>query len=183
MSELFESKNKLSNDLQTYINEEINQYGYFIKKALIMDIDPPDSVKQTMNLVLESQRKREAAVTTATAEREAMILKAQAEKETMILRAQANAETRRLEGEGLAAQRQALMNGLKASMNTLCDKDVQLDPNELTNTILTMQYIDMLSQAANNKNNTFIMQCHPNGVNSIEDQVRIANLSSKTQSI
>ena len=42
-----------------------------------------------------------------------------------------------------------------------------------------MQYIDMLNNAAHSKTNTFIMQCHPNGVNSIEDQVRLANLSSK----
>lgn len=181
MSELFETKNRLSDDLQKYLNKEMYQFGFLVNKALIMDIDPPPNVKDTMNLVLESQRKREASITLATAERESMILKAQAEKETMILRAQGNSETRRLEGEGLAAQRQALANGLRDTMVNLTGVEkVNMDPNELTKTILTMQYIDMLSQAAHSKNNTFIMQCHPNGINNIEDQVRLANLSSKT---
>lgn len=178
MTELFETKNKISNDLRNYLNTEVQQYGYVITKALIMDIDPPDNVKNTMNLVLESERKRDAMITLANAERESMILKARAEKEAMILKAEANAQTRKLEGEGLAAQRQALANGLKTSMTSLCDKEVHLDPNELTKTILTMQYIDMLNNATHSKNNTFIMQCHPNGINSIEDQVRLANLSS-----
>lgn len=179
MSELFETKSKLSDGLQDYLNSEVKPYGYIVTKALIMDIDPPDNVKKTMNLVLEAERKRDAMITLANAERESMILKAKAEKETLILKAEANSITRKLEGEGLAAQRQALANGLKSSMVNLCDKDVHLDPNELTKTILTMQYIDMLNNAAHSKTNTFIMQCHPNGVNSIEDQVRLANLSSK----
>lgn len=168
MKELFNSKNKLANELELYLNKEMNKYGYVIHRALIIDIDPPAQVKQTMNLVLESQNKRDA-----------MVNAAKAEKETMILKAEGLAETRRLEGEGLALQRRALADGLKHSVTHLCGKEAELDPNELTKTIITMQYIDMLNQAAANKGNTFIMQCYPTGGTGLEEQVRSALLSVK----
>lgn len=120
-----------------------------------------------MNLVLESQNKRDAMVT-----------QSQAEKEMMILKAEGLAKTRQLEGQGLALQRLALAEGLKDSMHNLCGKDAHLNPEELTKTILQMQYIDMLNQAAHTGKNTFIMQCHPNALNDVENQVRNAILST-----
>ncbi len=166
MKELFNSKNKLSNELEQILNKEMNKFGFIICKALIVDIDPPDSVKQTMNLVLTSQNKREA-----------MLNEAQAEKATMILRSEGIAETRRLEGIGLAQQRQALVDGLKQSVTGMCGEQAKIDPHEFTSTIITMQYIDMLHNAATSGKNTFILQCSPNAGTNIEDQVRNAILS------
>lgn len=166
MEGLFQSKNTLSDDLCHYLNMEMNKFGYYVHKVLIVDIDPPAHVKQSMNLVLESQNKREAAVNNA-----------QAERETMILRAQATSETRRLEGEGLAKQRQAIANGLKESVSGICGKDFELDAEEVTRTILQMQYIDMLSRAAESGKNTFIINGNPG--QGVEDSVRNAILSSR----
>jgi len=168
MKDLFNSKNKLSNELEQILNKEMNKFGYIICKALIIDIDPPDSVKQTMNLVLASQNKRDA-----------MLNDAEAQKAAAILHAEGIAETRRLEGIGLSQQRQALVDGLKQSVNGLCGEQAKLDPNELTSTIITMQYIDMLNTAATSGKNTFILQCNPGAASNVEDQVRTAILSSR----
>lgn len=168
MKELFNSKNKLSNELEQILNREMNKFGYIICKALIIDIDPPDSVKQTMNLVLASQNKRDA-----------MINDAEAQKAAAILHAEGLAETRKLEGIGLAQQRQALVDGLNHSVIGLCGEQAKLDPNELTSTIITMQYIDMLNAAATSGKNTFILQCNPGAASNVEEQVRTAILSSR----
>jgi regulator of protease activity HflC (stomatin/prohibitin superfamily) len=105
MKELFLSKQKLSGELLTLLNKEMNPYGFIILNAIILDIEPPKEVKETMNMVLSSQNKREA-----------MINQAKAEKEAAILKAEGLCETRRLEGLGLASQRQSLVNGLKESI-------------------------------------------------------------------
>ena len=137
MKELFVSKNVLSDKLTLFLNEEMYQYGFYIHKALIPDIDPPQEVKDAMNLCLKSQNLRETKINEANAEKTAAILKAEG-----------NSEVRRLEGEGLAKQRKALVGCLKDSVASVCGKDMILNPTELTSTILNIfdyiKYIDAI---------------------------------------
>jgi len=168
MNEIFLSKNSLSNDLTTELNKTMQKYGYYIERALILDIDPPKDVRHAMNLVSESENKRTAQIN-----------QAEADKRAAILRAEANCEVRRLEGEGLAKQRQALTNGLKESMQHMCgDKEISIDPSALTSTILTMQYIDMLDKVGATGHNTVIMSHAPSASGAIEEQFRNAILST-----
>lgn len=167
MNELFLSKNKLSGELQHLLNREMEKYGYLIVDTMILDIDPPSKVKETMNMVLASQNRRDA-----------MINEAEAEKKSAILKAEGLCEVRRLEGLGLANQRKEVVQGLKNSIGELCDGK-QLDPTELTTTIITMQYLDMLKEAAYNGKNTFILSSNPATASTIEDQMRNAILSAR----
>lgn len=153
--------------MEDILNREMIKYGYIIVRVLITDIDPPQHVKESMNQVLESQNKRDA-----------MINQAEAEKKTTILRAEAISEQRRLEGEGLAKQRAALADGLKATLENISGES-HIDVNTLTPTILTMQYFDMLNNAATRGNNTFILNCNPSAVGDIESQMRNALLTTK----
>lgn len=189
MNELFVSKNKLSDELHNFLNAEVMQYGYLVIKVFVSDIDPPKHVKETMNLVKEAENKREAMITLANAEREAsilnaeaknktIILTAQAEKEAAILRAQGLAETKRLEGEGISAQRQAIFEGVKQTIEKF-GVDVRLDPEQITNTIIEMQRIEMMNTAAHNCKNTFIMKCDTKGSNNIGEQMENAILTTK----
>lgn len=171
LNELLLSKNKLTDDLKILLNKEMTRYGYFIHTILILDIDPPKNVKETMNLVLTSQNKRDA-----------MLNEAEAEKKASIMRAEGLCEVRKLEGVGLAQQRQALINGLKNSIGDFCDGQ-KLDAKELTTTIITMQYLEMLHAAALKGNNTFILSSNPVAANSIEEQMRNALLSTKDKSV
>ena len=167
MKELFMSKNKLSDELTNLLNKEMKRFGYIIHRALIMDIDPPNNIKETMNLVLASQNKRDA-----------LINEAEAHKRASILKAEGDCEVRRLEGVGLSLQRQALVDGLKQSIHGLCG-EVNLDSTNLTSTIISMQYIDMLNNAATNGKNTFILPSGPSAAVNIEEQMRNAILSTK----
>ena len=168
MKQLFASKNKLSNELTDILNQEMNKYGYFINAALIADIDAPDLIKTSMNLVMASQNRREA-----------MINEAEAAKTASILKAEGECRIRELEGQGLALQRQALVDGLKLSVNGMCGEEVKMNPHELTSTIITMQYIDMLNNAASHSKHTLLLPSSPNSASNIEDQVRNALLSVK----
>jgi regulator of protease activity HflC (stomatin/prohibitin superfamily) len=167
MNDLFISKNNFSDELTSILNREMHPYGYIIFKALITDIDPPVGVKKAMNLVSESVNKREAIINNA-----------EAEKSAKILRAEADSEVRRLEGEGLAKQRQALVEGLKQSVTGVCGDSVHMDPQQLTSTIVAMQYIDMIDRVGAQGKHTFIFSSAPNAAKTIEEQVRMAILSS-----
>ena len=164
---MFLSKSKLSDDLVGKLNKEMNQFGFSIHRALITDIDPPQNVKETMNLVLSSQNKRDAA-----------IMEAEGRKKAAILEAEGLAKVRELEGIGLANQRKALADGLKNSISDFGGDPGKLNAEELTTTIITMQYIEMLNHAALNGKHTFIL---PTTVNTIEDQIRTGLLSSIQQ--
>lgn len=107
LKELLSSKNKICDVLTKHLNSEMNRFGYMIYRVLIQDIDPPHSVKDTMNMVLSSQNKRDA-----------MINEAEAKKKAAILEAEGMCEVRRLEGVGLANQRKALAEGLLQSVNS-----------------------------------------------------------------
>jgi regulator of protease activity HflC (stomatin/prohibitin superfamily) len=119
-------------------------------------------------------------VLAAQNEREAMITQAEANKQAAILKAEGDCRVRELEGEGLALQRKALVDGLKQSVHGLCGDDAKIDPRELTATIITMQYIDMLNNASSHSKHTLILPSGPNSATSVEDQVRTALLSVKT---
>lgn len=168
MNDLFMSKSTFSDTLTNILNKEMHSYGFLINRVLIMDIDPPVNVKNAMNLVSESVSKREATVNNA-----------EADKVAKILRAEADSEVRRLEGEGLAKQRQALVEGLKHSVTGICGNSIQMDPQQLTSTIVTMQYIDMIDRIGSKGHHTFILSAAPDAGKSFEEQVRTAILSTK----
>lgn len=165
MYDMFLSKSKLSDELVKRLNYEMSKYGYVILHALIGDIDPPQNIKDTMNNVHASANKRDA-----------MKNEAEAKKNASILEAQGLAEVRRLEGVGLAEQRKAIVEGLKSSISDFGGDPAKLDTQELTHTIIMMQYIEMLNRAAQSGHNTFIL---PTTMHTLEDQIRTAMLSSK----
>lgn len=169
MKELFLSKSKVSEHLTMRLNKEMNKFGYMIYRVLIQDIDPPNEVKHTMNLVLSSQNKRDA-----------MINEAEAKKKAAILEAEGMCEVRRLEGVGLANQRKALAEGLAQSISSFGNDPATLNTNELTNIIIKMQQIEMLHTAAHNGKNTFIVTSPDVGSNDLESKMRNALLSVKS---
>ena len=170
MNELFVSKSELSDNLTSILNKEMNPYGYIIHRALISDIDPPKSVKEAMNLVSESVNQRAAKIN-----------QAEADKAAAILRAEANADIRRLEGEGIAKQREAIAQGFRNSVG-IKDDDA-IDSLKLMSVMLTTQYMDMLDKIGATGKNTIIMSAAPNAAQTIEEQMRMAILSTKAAAV
>ena len=71
----------------------------------------------------------------------------------------------------MAAQRQAVVDGLRTSISKPIDG---IDTRELTTTILTMQYLEMLNHAASNGKNSFILPSSPTHISQIENDLRLA---------
>jgi len=113
-----------------------------------------------MNRVLESQNQREA-----------MINQAEAEKTAAILKAEGSFQVRKLEGEAIAAQRRAIVNGLR---EITIGKEKEVDSKELTTTMVLMQYLDVLNNAAMHGKHTFILPSSPANITNIENDLNNA---------
>jgi len=167
LDEMFAAKNEMTHELQALLNEKMNPYGYIIKNILVIDIDPDKKVKEAMNDIIASEKEKRAQQS-----------RAEAEKITKILAAEADAKTRELAGEGIANARKAIVAGLQESVENFQQAIPDSDPSQIMVTVLMTQYLDTIKEAAQNGRNTFIMPSSPAQVSTMEDQLRMALLST-----
>jgi len=166
LRELLKEKDKFSNELEEKLNQEMNKFGYIVYRALVSDIDPPQKVKESMNTVLTSQNRRDAAINDA-----------EAEKQTAILKAEGLAKVRELEGVGQALQRKALSLGLRETLTEFGGQD--LTQHAMTSMLMMAQHMDMIKEVASSGKCTFIMSSNPMGANIMEEQLQTALLATK----
>ena len=101
----FESKEEISLQLKSHLQEVMSDYGITILNALITDLTPDSRVRDAMNEINASKRLKEAAYQ-----------KAEGEKILKVKNAEAQAEGMYLSGVGVARQRKAIMDGLRDSI-------------------------------------------------------------------
>jgi len=167
LDEIFAAKNDMTHELQHMLNSKMNPFGYIICNILVIDIDPDEKVKQAMNDIIASEK-----------EKRAQQARAEAEKITKILNAEAESKTRELAGEGIANARKAIINGLQSSVESFQQALPGSQPSDVLVTVLMTQYMDTIKEAAATGQNTFILPSSPGQINSIEDQMRTALLTS-----
>jgi len=167
LDEMFAAKNDMTHELQAILNQKMNPYGYIIKNILVIDIDPDKKVKEAMNDIIASEKEKRAQQS-----------RAEAEKITKILAAEAEAKTRELAGEGIANARKAIVTGLQESVENFQQAIPDTDPSQIMVTVLMTQYLDTIKEAAQNGRNTFILPSSPAQVSTMEEQLRMAILST-----
>lgn len=144
LDDAFVQKDKIANDVENTLRASMSQFGFVIIRTLITDIEPDAAVRDAMNSINESQRRKEAA-------REL----AEADKITVVVKAEAEAEQARLHGMGIANQRKAIVDGLHRSFEEL--KQDGMTESEIMSIILTEQYLDVLSRFADSPNMKVLM--------------------------
>ncbi len=111
------SRNEINQGLAIVLDEATGKWGIKVNRVEIKSIDPPPSIKDSMEKQMRADRDKRAAILTAeglrqssilTAEgnKQAAILTAEGDREAQILRAQAEREAQilRAQGEGQAIQ-------------------------------------------------------------------------------
>jgi regulator of protease activity HflC (stomatin/prohibitin superfamily) len=156
--------------IERTLRERMQEYGYMIVKALVINIDPAREVKEAMNNINASRRNQEAA-----------IAQGEADKTLMIKRAEAEAESKRLQGEGTAAQRKAIIDGLRDSVAQL-SKTTGVNAEEAMQLVSLNGYTDMLRDvAAASKTNTLLLPHSPSALNDIIAAIKSAQFSDDTR--
>lgn len=116
LDEAYGSLHQVGLALQGELTEKIGEYGYVIKDTNVIDVEPAPEVKDAMNQVNASERKRQAQILTAEGNKAAAILEAEAER-----------DARRLRGEGIAQEGDEIAKGMKERIDKLKDAGLTAD--------------------------------------------------------
>src|SRR5205814_7775285 len=128
------SRDEINNQLRGVLDEATGKWGIRVNRVELKAVDPPASIKDTMEKQMRADREKRAAILTAEGLKQSQILTAEGEKQSAILRAQGQREAMILQAEG---QAKAIDTVFKAI------HDGNPDPK-----LLAYQYLQMLPQIA-----------------------------------
>ncbi len=145
LDNVYENKDNIANTVMEGLNTLLSNYGFDIKKTLVVDILPDAKVVGAMNAINEQKRLRQAAEE-----------KGEADKILIIKAAEAEKESKKLHGEGVALQQMAVLKGREKAIQDLTSStNMQIkDATELV-----MKLIDqdtLISMGEKNKNVIFM---------------------------
>ena len=117
LEETLTSRDSINSGLRGVLDEATGKWGIRVNRVELKGIDPPPSIKDSMEkqmradrekraVILTAEGQRQAAILTAEGSKQSQILNAQVDRESQILRAQADREASilRAQGEGQAIQ-------------------------------------------------------------------------------
>ena len=96
------SRDQINGQLRGVLDEATGKWGIRVNRVEIKAIDPPASVKESMEKQMRADREKRAVILTAEGTKQSAILTAEGEKQSAILRAQGEREASILRAEGEA---------------------------------------------------------------------------------
>jgi regulator of protease activity HflC (stomatin/prohibitin superfamily) len=158
----FEAKDDIAHAVKNQLADIMDDFGYLIVKALVVDLDPDSAVKESMNRINAAERLKEAA-----------LLEAEAEKIRLVKAAEADAEAKHLQGLGIAKQREAIAAGLSESAELVRENMGGISAETVMSLLLMTQYFDTLQAMSDNAGTRTIFMPHsPGGMQDIYNQVQ-----------
>src|SRR5438270_2352391 len=96
------SRDEINSQLRGVLDDATGKWGIRVNRVEIKAIDPPASIKDTMEKQMRADREKRAAILTAEGVKQSQILTAEGEKQSAILRAEGQREAMILQAEGQA---------------------------------------------------------------------------------
>jgi len=117
LEETLTGRDQINSGLRGVLDEATGKWGIRVNRVELKGIDPPPSIKDSMEkqmradrekraVILTAEGQRQASILTAEGSKQSAILNAEGDRESQILRAQADRESQilRAQGEGQAIQ-------------------------------------------------------------------------------
>ena len=133
------SRDEINNQLRGVLDEATGKWGIRVNRVELKAIDPPASIKETMEKQMRADREKRAAILTAEGVKQSQILTAEGEKQSAILRAEGQRQAAILQAEGQA-------KAIDTVFRAIHDGDP--DPK-----LLAYQYLQVLPQIAQGESN------------------------------
>src|SRR4029078_6506947 len=96
------SRDQINGQLRAVLDEATGKWGIRVNRVEIKAIDPPASVKESMEKQMRADREKRAVILTAEGQKQSQILTAEGQKQAAILTAQGEREAAILRAEGEA---------------------------------------------------------------------------------
>ena len=129
------SREEINRHLSSVLDETTGRWGIKVTRVEIKAIEPPPSIRDSMEKQMRAERDRRAAILNAEGIKQSQILTAEGEKQSQVLRADGDRQARILQAEGQAK-----------AIRTVFDAIHQANPSQK---VLAYQYLQALPQIAN----------------------------------
>src|SRR5579864_8346626 len=96
------SRDQINGQLRGVLDEATGKWGIRVNRVELKAIDPPASIKDSMEKQMRADREKRATILTAEGEKQSAILTAEGQRQSAILRAQGQKQATILEAEGQA---------------------------------------------------------------------------------
>src|SRR5881398_2058237 len=94
------SRDQINGQLRGVLDEATGKWGIRVNRVELKAIDPPGSIKESMEKQMRADRDKRAAILTAEGVKQSAILTAEGERQSAILTAEGNRQAQILEAEG-----------------------------------------------------------------------------------
>ncbi|SNY25561.1 SPFH domain-containing protein [Paractinoplanes atraurantiacus] len=133
------SREEINRHLSSVLDETTGRWGIKVTRVEIKAIEPPPSIRDSMEKQMRAERDRRAAILNAEGHKQSQILTAEGEKQAAVLRADGDRQARILQAEGQAK-----------AIRTVFDAIHTANPSQK---VLAYQYLQALPQIANGSAN------------------------------
>ncbi|MFF5173852.1 SPFH domain-containing protein [Micromonospora sp. NPDC000089] len=129
------SREEINRHLSGVLDETTGRWGIKVTRVEIKAIEPPASIRDSMEKQMRAERDRRAAILTAEGHKQSVILTAEGDKQSAVLRADGDRQARILQAEGQAKAIRTVFDAIHTS-----------NPSQK---VLAYQYLQALPQIAN----------------------------------
>jgi regulator of protease activity HflC (stomatin/prohibitin superfamily) len=133
------SREEINRHLSGVLDETTGRWGIKVTRVEIKAIEPPPSIRDSMEKQMRAERDRRAVILTAEGHKQSQILTAEGEKQAAVLRADGDRQARILTAEGQAKAIRTVFNAIH-----------EANPSQK---VLAYQYLQALPQIANGSAN------------------------------
>ena len=133
------SRDQINGTLRGVLDEATGKWGIRVNRVEIKGIDPPPSIKDSMEKQMRADRDKRAAILTAEGFKQSQILTAEGERQAAILKAEGDAQAAVLRADGEAQAIQKVFDAIHAG-----------NPDQK---LLAYQYLQTLPQIARGDSN------------------------------
>jgi regulator of protease activity HflC (stomatin/prohibitin superfamily) len=128
------SRDSINDQLRGILDEATGKWGIRVHRVELKAVDPPPSIKDTMEKQMRADREKRAAILQAEGVKQAQILQAEGEKQAAILKAEGQRQSQILQAEGQAKAIETVFGAIHAGK-----------PDQ---ELLAYQYLQVLPQIA-----------------------------------
>src|SRR5205085_480123 len=139
LEETLTSRDQINGQLRGVLDEATGKWGIRVNRVELKAIDPPATIKDSMEKQLRTERDKRAAILTAEGVKQSQILTAEGEQQSAILRAEGQRQAAILQAEGQAKAIDTVFRAIHEG-----DPDPKL---------LAYQYLQVLPQIAQGESN------------------------------
>jgi regulator of protease activity HflC (stomatin/prohibitin superfamily) len=139
LEETLTSRDEINQQLRGVLDEATGKWGIRVNRVELKSIEPPVTIKESMEKQMRAERDRRATILTAEGVKQSQILTAEGEKQAAILRAEGQRQSQILQSEGQSKAIETVFQAIHEG-----DADQKL---------LAYQYLQMLPEIAKGESN------------------------------